>query len=313
MLIPSKLELILALKANPNPNPNWILAKFQISHDTLDQMIRTFDNLNLSILNYQWHGCFSPIDVANLKNMLIWENIDVDYRLSIPSTHLYLKEDKKQRLFPILCIAEHQSSGIGQRQKKWASPFGNNLYFSFKMNTLLRPQELSGLSLVTALSMLKALKIPELKIKWPNDIYIDDEKLAGILIDLGQGTAEGMSLIISIGINVNQMDKLALNNKWTSLQKIKGKVMDRTLILVQILNQLKLDMTKFEGNGFQAFLAEWQCFDALYQQEVMVTQGDKIIYGKALGVDQFGRLLLEDKKGYMMQLNFGQASIKPQR
>ena len=122
-----------------------------------------------------------------------------------------------------------------------------------------------------------------------------------------------MSLIISIGINVNQMDKLALDNKWTSLQKIKGEVMDRTLILLQILNQLNLDMAKFEANGFQAFLAEWQCFDALYQQEVMVTQGDKMIYGKALGVDEVGCLLIEDNQGYMMHLNFGQTSVKPQR
>jgi BirA family transcriptional regulator, biotin operon repressor / biotin---[acetyl-CoA-carboxylase] ligase len=180
------------------------------------------------------------------------------------------------------------------------------------MNTKRRPQDLSGLSLVVALSIVNALQMPELQIKWPNDIYAEHQKLAGILIDLGQKPRVGSSIIISIGINVNQIDELAVDNKWSSLQKIRGESLNRTDVLIRILNQLTSDLEKFELNGFLAFQKSWEKFDYLYQREIMIMQVDRIIYGQALGVDDIGRLILKNEEGQILHLNFGQASIKPQ-
>lgn len=307
-----KLELLMALQANPFPTPDWLLEKFQIDLETLSDWMRSIDDLNITIDNYQWQTTFEPIDLDTLEQILCWECLDIEYKMTIPSTHLYLKNLKKPAKNPILCLAEHQSGGLGQRQKAWASPFGHNLYFSLNIITKRRPQDLSGLSLCIALSILKALNIPTLNIKWPNDIYAEDQKLAGILIDLGQYQHDGMPLIISIGLNVNQMQSFGLENQWTSLQKVMDKIQNRTLILAQILQQLKLDMAVFEAKGFHAFRQEWHKFDALFEKEVLVTQGDKIIYGRALGVDEMGRMLLE-VESKIIHLNFGEASIKPQR
>ena len=307
-----KLELLMALQANPLPTADWLLEKFQIDLETLSHWMKTLDDLNIIIDNYQWQSTFEPIDLDALQQIISWEYLDIDYKMTIPSTHLYLKHLKKPANNTILCLAEHQTHGIGQRHKAWASPFGNNLYFSLNIMTKRRPQDLSGLSLCLALSIVKALNIPTLKIKWPNDIFAEDQKLAGILIDLGQYQHDGMPLIISIGLNVNQMQSFGLENQWTSLQKIMNKIQNRTLILAQILHQLKLDMVEFEVKGFHAFWQEWQKFDVLYDQEVMVTQADKIIYGRALGVDEMGRMLLE-VESKIIHLNFGEASIKPQR
>lgn len=311
MTIPNTLEFLMALKANPFPHAQYLVEKFRVTEATIDQWIILLADLNLLIMNYQWHTCFVPIDISKLQQTSAWENLIIDYRMSMPSTHLYLKEDKTPIQSPLLCLAEHQSSGVGQRQKSWASPFGNNLYFSLKIKTKRRPQQLSGLSLVIALSTIKAIQMPELKIKWPNDIYVHHQKLAGILIDLIQSDNVSSTLIISIGINVNQVENLLLDTQWTSLQKITGNAHDRTSILVRILQQLKLDIPIFEEQGFSAFKDEWQRFDILYNQEVVLTQGDKELVGKAQGVDDMGHLLLQHADG-SMHVNFGQASIKPQ-
>ena len=306
----STLKLLLALKTNPSPTPDWILKTFNIQLETLTAWMQALNDLNISIDHYQWQSTFEPIDLNTLQHMLHWENLAIEYKMSTPSTHLYQKALKKHSDNPSLCIAEHQSKGIGQRQKTWASPFGNNLYFSLNLCTTCHPQALSGLSLMVGLSILKALRLPALKIKWPNDIYLADQKLAGILIDLGPYQHSSMCLTISIGLNVNQTEHFALDIPWTSLQKITGKPQHRTLILAQILNQIQLDMAIFETHGFHAFLQEWQTYDALFQQEVIVTQADNRICGKALGVDDMGRMLLEVNHT-ILALNFGEASIKP--
>jgi hypothetical protein len=125
---PNILELLITLKNNPQPNSKYLEEKFNVTPAIIEAWMNTLADLKLSIKNYQWDTCFLPLDIPKLKQALHWKNLDIDYRITIPSTHLYLKETTTIHPSPILCIAEHQSAGIGQRQKSWASPFGNNEY-----------------------------------------------------------------------------------------------------------------------------------------------------------------------------------------
>jgi BirA family biotin operon repressor/biotin-[acetyl-CoA-carboxylase] ligase len=303
-------ELILALQTNPLPNPDYLLANYHVNQKQIDESIDKLKSLGLDIRDYQLLQSYEMIDVEKIKQQLPNQNIDVQYAVSMPSTHLYLK-NTPAKSYPQLCISEHQTNGIGQRNKNWASPFGNNLYFSLNLETNLKPNELSGFSLAIGLAIVQALQLPTLKVKWPNDIYHEHQKLAGILIDLGLQQVHKTTLIISVGINVNQISNLSLDTPWTSLQKITGQHLCRTTVLIKILGQLFNNLDYFEKHGFKGFKEEWFKYDALYQQPICILQNEKIINGIGLGVDDLGRLKIEDSDKNPMSIHFGQASIKP--
>src|SRR5436190_1973168 len=125
-----------------------------------------------------------------LKTHKISISSDVNLLLlnTIPSTNDYLLDQIKHNpnlLTKAVVITEQQTRGRGQNQKIWQSPYGKNIYLSYywQFNAAC---DLSGLSLVVALAVTSALqkyKIANIKLKWPNDIYYANKKLAGILIE----------------------------------------------------------------------------------------------------------------------------------
>jgi BirA family transcriptional regulator, biotin operon repressor / biotin---[acetyl-CoA-carboxylase] ligase len=134
------------------------------------------------------------------------QDMDVIVFESIDSTSTFLKKiTPKQK--PIICLSEQQTQGRGRFNRPWHSPFGENIYLSLLVPIRKKLHQLSGLSLVVGLSMLHALKSymqnHHLYIKWPNDIFYEDKKLAGNLIEVHSENAQACYLIIGVGINVN--------------------------------------------------------------------------------------------------------------
>lgn len=134
-------------------------------------------------------------------------------------------------------IAEHQYQGRGQRGSTWTSEAGKNILFSF----ILYPEWL-GLDAVFSLNIITSLAIYEVltgylqvAIKWPNDIYYLDQKLGGMLIETHIGEKHKIkTAIIGIGLNVNQL--YFKSSKRTSLAIQKGTVLDRALLVTQIMD-----------------------------------------------------------------------------
>jgi len=153
--------------------------------------------------------------------------------------YTYAKENPdKNAVF----LAEMQTAGRGQFDRKWISPRGN-LYCSLVLTFEKTIQEIGSLSIDIAKSLILALhaygiQVP-ITIKYPNDLMINNEKLAGILIETFPFPPKKIVAIIGFGINVNMTDsEETIQQPWTSLQKITHTTHDQNKVIAQILNTL---------------------------------------------------------------------------
>ena len=137
--------------------------------------------------------------------------IGLDIYSQLPSTNQYLLDDNDRNYTqPVFCLAEMQTAGKGRMGRQWHSPFGQNIYCSLRWDLPVGVCQLSGLSLVIGLAVLKALQQFDpsllLELKWPNDIFARGKKLGGILIEMLAKSSGSCSVIIGIGLNCNMLN-----------------------------------------------------------------------------------------------------------
>jgi BirA family biotin operon repressor/biotin-[acetyl-CoA-carboxylase] ligase len=194
-----------------------------------------------------------------------------------------LKDPRFQGDHPIALRALEQRAGRGRQGRPWVSaPAG--LYFSIRWPFKRASHELSGLSLVIALSLTKTLEAmgyAGIAIKWPNDLYAQQKKFGGILVELGPGTPL-IPAIIGVGLNVQaepqEMDQ-PTTALWTFGPKIHGDV-----LYPRLIEGLVPDLEQFEEKGFSVFREDWERY-ALWMNEV-IRSGH--LTGPFLGVDSVG-------------------------
>ncbi|OCB78672.1 biotin--[acetyl-CoA-carboxylase] ligase [Flavobacterium crassostreae] len=163
---------------------------------------------------------------------------------AIDSTNDFLKEMAKQQPLENFTVvtAQTQTKGRGQMGTTWSSEPGKNLIMSiFVKNDLADLNQIYTLNIAVALAVVQALKtfnIPQLSIKWPNDIMSDRYKIGGILIENTFKNQDSVRSIIGIGLNVNQINFDALP-KGASLAGLCNQEFDIDQILLEIVSQLK--------------------------------------------------------------------------
>lgn len=200
-------------------------------------------------------------------------------------------------------LAEYQTQGRGRRGKQWVSPFGKNIYLSMHLQLDHGAAMLDGLSLVAAIAVVRALGrmgLMDAGIKWPNDIHWQGRKLAGILLDMA-GEAQGpCRVVIGIGLNV-QMPKdagQAIDQEWVDLAHITGQSgVCRNRLSGQLIRSLVEVLDQYRETGFSSFMKEWRTYDAVSSREVSMHLHDKVVKGRARGIDEQGALLVETDNG----------------
>ncbi|MBK3332250.1 biotin--[acetyl-CoA-carboxylase] ligase [Persephonella atlantica] len=176
------------------------------------------------------------------KNYLFFTEID--------STNLYAKRNELSD--GTVIVAEYQTTGKGRRGRRWISNQKKGLYFTIVLKENIPVNEITVFSLIFPLSVKRAveklLKIDGLKIKWPNDIYINGKKCAGFLIETELEGNEVGRLIAGIGINVNQTEEelKTIDIPATSLYVETGCVVDRKSLLASILNEIENSINAFD-------------------------------------------------------------------
>lgn len=236
----------------------------------------------------------------------------------LPSTSRYLFEQgRKGAPAGLVAVAEEQTSGYGRRGRSWHSPAGLNLYFSVLLRPELNFEEVPQLSLVAAAALWRALEseeISDLTIKWPNDIYLDGRKLAGIIAELQPGVSGPDFVVLGIGLNVNlQTDAFPaeLQEQATSLRLATGRVFDRGRLLAVILDHLAGCEKIFYRQGLSGELAGLiNANFFLENRKVALVSGDQRLTGKALGIDDRGRLRLAAADGRELAIAAGEAWLE---
>ena len=137
----------------------------------------------------------------------------------IDSTNQYLLDRLDELESGDACVAEYQQAGRGRRGRKWFSPFGANLYLSMYWRLEQGPAAAIGLSLVIGIviaEVLQSLGADNVRVKWPNDIYLQDRKLSGILVELTGKTGDAAQIVSGAGINLvmRRVESDIVNQGW---------------------------------------------------------------------------------------------------
>jgi BirA family biotin operon repressor/biotin-[acetyl-CoA-carboxylase] ligase len=196
----------------------------------------------------------------------------------------------------VVC-ADSQTAGRGRLGRGWESPPGSNIYLSLLLRPKIDPSAAPCLTLVTAVALALAVEgvtSLETALKWPNDLYIDGRKAAGILAETAGDTDGLRYVVIGIGLNVNaglSNFSRELRDKATSLRIASGRMFRRVIVLARFLDAFAECYGIFISRGFDALLPEWNRRDLLKGKKAVLRVGDRETAGYASGVDGAGMLL----------------------
>ncbi len=196
-------------------------------------------------------------------------------------------------------FAELQTAGRGRRGSAWHSTLASDLIFSlvFEFDEL---KDSLGLSLAVGLSIIEGLKdlgFREIKLKWPNDLYYNDRKLCGILVETAIRGGHVMA-VIGAGLNFYPHDDPGFAEKAASLSetlKVKNAPkLTRSLAAVKIINALKIGLVEFKQAGFAPFYERYDKYDLLRGRRIAALVENKTYKGTALGINEAGELMIDD-------------------
>lgn len=201
-----------------------------------------------------------------------------------------------------ICMAEKQTAGKGRRGRQWVSPFGHNLYLTMLREFTSGASGLDGLSLVIGMALVAALQewgFSELGLKWPNDVLWQDQKLAGILIEISGDVAGNCQVVIGVGLNLKQnaVTMSAVTQPWTSLCQLGFAQHERNRLFGRILDHQLSALDSFQASGFTAFAEAWNSLDVCAGKAVELSSAAGAVCGIGRGVDPNGALLLQTDGG----------------
>lgn len=213
-------------------------------------------------------------------------------------------------------LADRQTAGRGRLGRTWASPPGVGLYTSI----LLRPKaplsSLPLLTLVAGLAVTDAIRgVAALtaRLKWPNDVWLDGRKVAGILTELATSASSVRYVVVGIGINVNHSADdfpAELRSAATSLFQLCGRPIARGLLAAAIYNGMDNWYALFCQDRREMILEAGRLRSATLGNPVHVLAGSEDWQGQAVDLDPDGALLVRDESGATRRVVAGDVSIQ---
>ena len=296
-----------------------------ISRAAVWKHVKSLDELGLEVhavrgRGYRLADSFEPLDSqaircrmdelarARLQALEVFPAID--------STSEYLRRsriDLPPDTFQV-CIAEWQSAGRGRRGRRWVSSYGSSLYLSLAAQITESTVAAGGLSLAVAIAVAEALQacgLEDAGLKWPNDIYYQGRKLAGILLDLSGESGGPYRVVIGVGINLKIPAVAArdIDQPWADLSQ-SGVNVDRSELAALIINSLIRALALFNQYGLRAFIKDWERLDLVSGRAVELHhEHEPMITGVARGIDPRGALLIEHN-GVTRSYHAGEVSIR---
>jgi len=216
----------------------------------------------------------------------------------IESTNQYLLEnlevaDKHGNVV----LAEYQSHGRGRRGSSWVSPFGSGLSLSTQWHFEQPVDSLTCLSLAVGSAVIRVLKkmgFEGVGLKWPNDIYFQNRKLGGLLIEIRGETAGPCDVVIGLGLNIAFPSDFEadINQPWIDLANINDSVPSRNLIAAELISELMLLLDAYAKANIKDIINEWQEYDCMRGKQAKLILPDKDVMGQIVGIDNDGALLM---------------------
>lgn len=243
---------------------------------------------------------------------------------SLPSTndHLIAQDIESGKIR--VCAAEAQQAGRGRRGNDWQSAPYRNIMLSVSWSFPNWPETITGLGLAVAQTVVELLNSEveenatiindehkQIKIKWPNDLMVANDKLGGILIDVAGESSGACKVVIGLGLNVHQPDWSTDNAdyRWCDLNSL-GLITDRNVQIGRIVAAWLSMLLEFEKTGFAPLVERWNKLSSHVGKRIRVGEQENHIKGKMLGVDSAGALLLESDDGQTHRFSESNVSVR---
>lgn len=215
-----------------------------------------------------------------------------------------MRRAKAGQTEPVLLVAERQTAGRGRLGRPWNSGAQPGDLLMFSLGLPLQCQDWSGLSLAVGLSLAQGLH-PSVQLKWPNDLWRQDRKLAGVLIE----ALDLRYAVIGVGLNITLAvaeGASGMNTQPAWAQEF-DPALDAPAALERLIPPLVHTVLRFQDQGFAPVRAAWQARDALAGRAVRLSDGTE---GLAQGVDERGALLVHTSAG-MKKIDSTEVSVRP--
>lgn len=302
----------------------WLGRQLGISRAAVWKHVRALSGFGLDVHAVRGQGYRLAVPFQPLSAELICASLDATTLARLDNLEVFREIDSTsdylRRVTPPgsdvmrACIAEWQSAGRGRRGRPWVSPYGTSLYLSLAVSMPAAGVQSGGLSLVAAIAVLRALQscgIRGLGLKWPNDIFYQQRKLAGILLDLSGESGGSYQVVMGVGINLTVPDAAAraIDQPWADLSQC-GVTVERNHLAGVVVSELVKVIDTFNEKGLDVFKQEWQRFDLIADREVRLhSDSIETISGIARGIDAQGALLIE-ANGTTRSYHAGEVSVR---
>ncbi len=275
----------------------------------------------------------SPLNLETLQQHLQTQSFGIGDRLlylsTVESTNtlaMQLAYERPQE--GLVILTDSQTAGKGRRGRRWVDVPGCNVLMSIVLRPLFPPHLLVMITSLAVIDTIADICQGEAAIKWPNDVLINDRKVAGILIETSHEPGGQMVAVVGIGVNVNgsteELTKqsfvpVPLTATATTLESACGHKVSREIFIACLLHYIEKnyvavqkEMTGQSGVGIvdrepstRLIRERWRSQLATIGCPVEVQQGNSVISGIAEDVDESGELLLRCHSGELVRITWG--------
>lgn len=290
---------------------------FNVSRVTISKYIKQlkldgFDIESLTNKGYCLRNCDDYLSSNLIKEKLSSFYRNVEVIESCPSTNDLIRTKNNLKEGDIL-IADHQTAGKGRNGRSFYSPAKSGIYLSLylepklSLNDSLKITACAGVSIQQAIMKLYGLPI---KIKWVNDLYITDKKIAGILCEASyeMNTATIDHMVVGMGINVHETimpdDLINIASSIDTLSLIRK---DRNTLIIEILNQFEYYYKTINKNTFLPIYIE---YSNIINQAITIYQNGISYDAKAIGFNESAHLIIEKENKEIIALTSGEVTVR---
>ncbi len=249
----------------------------------------------------------SPAAAAWLRQLKVFVAVD--------STNTRMTEEAQSAsVGGYAWVAEVQLAGRGRRGRHWMTPFGTNIALTLGFGFGRPLGRLGGLSLAVGLAVAQLLHskgVVDVAVKWPNDVYVGDAKICGILIEVVTRVGE-CDCIVGIGLNLDLPEgvRAAIGREVTDL-KAAGLCVGRNEIVADLMGEVVQVVSRFKRDGFAPLRAAYDNLHLCHDKPCRITQGEQFYEGVVLGLSDAGALRVQCAER-VIEFTGGEVSLRKQ-
>ena len=312
-----KLAILKALSQGGFHSGEELGDKLGVSRAAISKHIKGIQAWGVDVFRVQGKGYQLAKPIQLLDKEILQNSLAnrVELIPIIDSTNQYLLDRVDSLESGSVCLAEYQAKGRGRRGREWVSPFGSNLYLSMFWRLDAGMAAAMGLSLVVGVAIVESLEemgLTGVKLKWPNDLYYHDKKLAGILVEMSGQAGAAANLVIGMGLNLMMPETTeGITQPWASLDEVAdSQQIDRNQLAISMISTLHKALDDYELYGMAGFVERWNRLDNFINRPVKLLMGPREISGIARGINEQGAVLLETENGLETFIG-GEISLRP--